>query len=66
MASFTSYFAMGGYAGYIWSAWGLTALVMAALAVASWRALKSSQRELKTLQDLYPGRRGRIWGEQDQ
>jgi heme exporter protein D len=60
MASLAAYFAMGGYAGFVWAAWGLTALVMAGLVLVSWRELKSRQSELQALQDLHPGRRGRI------
>ncbi|HVI53221.1 MAG TPA: heme exporter protein CcmD [Candidatus Sulfotelmatobacter sp.] len=59
MDAFSSYFAMGGYAGYVWPAYVLTAAVIIGLLLASWRGLKARERELKILQDLSPGRRGR-------
>lgn len=59
MDMIAAYFSMGGYAGFVWSAYAVTAVVMAALALATWRGLKSRERELKTLQELSPGRRGR-------
>jgi len=53
---------MGGYAGFVWWAYGVTALVMAGLVLATWRGLKTRERELKALQDMSPGRRGRSHG----
>lgn len=34
----TEFLAMGGYAAFVWPSYGLTALVLAALAWRSWRA----------------------------
>ena len=59
MDKISSYFAMGGYAGYVWPAYVLAAAVIAGLLIVSWRGLKARERELKILQDLIPGRRGR-------
>jgi len=59
MDSLASYFSMGGYAGYVWSAYAITAVVMVALALLTWRGLKGREQELKELQDIIPGRRGR-------
>lgn len=59
MDALSSYFAMGGYAGYVWPAYALAALVIAGLLLASWRGLKARERELRLLQELSPGRRGR-------
>jgi heme exporter protein D len=44
------FLAMDGYAGFVWPAYGLTFLVMAALAVASRRALLRREAELALLQ----------------
>jgi len=55
----SSYFAMGGYAGYVWPAYALAAVVIAGLLLVSMRELKARERELKILQELSPGRRGR-------
>lgn len=46
----SDYWAMGGYAAYVWPAYGLSALVMAALCVAAWRGLKQREAELARLQ----------------
>lgn len=59
MDIFSSYFAMGGYAGYVWPAYVLAAVVIAGLLIVSLRELKARERELKILQELSPGRRGR-------
>jgi heme exporter protein D len=59
MASLATYFSMGGYAAYVWSAYALTVIVMLGLVLTTWRGLKSRESELKTLQQLIPGRRGR-------
>ena len=39
-----SFFAMGGYAAYVWPAYIISAVALIALAVASWRALKRNER----------------------
>jgi len=41
--------AMGGYAVYVWPAYGLTLAVMGGLALASWRRLRARERELRAL-----------------
>ncbi len=40
------FFAMGGYADFVWPAYGLTAAVLTALVVASVRRLKTLERDL--------------------
>ncbi|HZH28978.1 MAG TPA: heme exporter protein CcmD [Azospirillaceae bacterium] len=47
---------MGGYAAYVWPAYGLTALAMAALVVASVRGLRARERLLAGLEAVRPGR----------
>ena len=47
---------MGGYAAYVWPAYGLTALAMAALVVASVRGLRARERLLAGLESVRPGR----------
>jgi heme exporter protein D len=46
----TNYLAMGGYAAYVWPAYGFAALVMGGLAVASRRALARRAAELAALE----------------
>lgn len=48
---------MGGYAGYIWPAYGLTALVLGGLLIASWRSLRHREKTLKGLEALRKGGR---------
>ena len=43
---------MGGYAGFVWSAFGVTALVLVGLLVVSWRSLKAREAELAALPPL--------------
>lgn len=52
MDAISTFFAMGGYAGFVWSAFGITALVMVGLLVASWRSLKTREAELDALPPL--------------
>ncbi len=44
------FFDMGGYAAFIWPAFGLTFLVMAVMVVATLRRLRANQRELARLE----------------
>ena len=39
-----SFLAMGGYAAYVWSAWGLSLIALAALTVLSWRWMRRAER----------------------
>lgn len=57
MESVSEFFAMGGYAGYIWPAYGLTALVLGGLLIASWRSLRHREKTLKGLEALRKGGR---------
>ena len=44
MEGIAKFFAMGGYAVYVWPAVGLTVVVMVALAWQSWRSLRDAER----------------------
>jgi len=57
MKSLESFFAMGGYAAFVWPAYGLTALVMVWLLVATLRRLRERERALAELQAANPRRR---------
>jgi heme exporter protein D len=50
MSAFGAYFAMGGYAVYVWPAYGLTFAVLAGLTYESRRRWRSSLRMLERLQ----------------
>lgn len=55
----TDYFAMGGYAAYVWPSYGIAAVVMIGLLAMSLRELKDNEATLKALENLRPGRPGR-------
>jgi heme exporter protein D len=43
------FFAMGGYATFVWPAYGIAMLVLAGFALSSWRRLKAAERALARL-----------------
>ena len=50
MSALTAYFAMGGYAGFVWPAYAITAVVLGGLAIHSWRRYRASCEALARLQ----------------
>jgi heme exporter protein D len=52
-----AYFAMGGYAVFVWLAYAITGAVLGGLAVASWRRYRNSARALERLQRQLGARR---------
>jgi len=50
MQSLSEFLAMGGYAAYVWSAYGITALLLIGLLVATLRSLHARQRALAELE----------------
>ena len=48
----TDFFAMGGYAAYVWTAYGFTALVLILLVVQSWRCARRRGAELEQVRRL--------------
>lgn len=59
MDSLSAFFEMGGYARFVWPAYGLVGVVTIGLVVASLRTLRARERALAALQQEMPGRRGR-------
>lgn len=57
MDALGSFIDMGGYAAYVWPAYGVTALALAALVVFSLRAMRARERELEALEAGKPARR---------
>jgi heme exporter protein D len=51
------FLAMGGYAVFVWLAYGATFLVMAVLLFAALRAYRQAEREVSRLQESRPRRR---------
>ena len=52
----SDFLAMGGYGGFVWPAFGLTALVMVWLLVASLRRLRANERLLARTGSARPRR----------
>ena len=46
-----SFFAMGGYAAYVWPAYAISAIALLALGVTSWRTLKRNERLVELSDD---------------
>jgi len=59
MDSLMTYLEMGGYARFVWPAYGLAAVVTLGLLAVSVKTLRSRERALAMLQEQNPGRRGR-------
>jgi heme exporter protein D len=62
MDAVTGFFAMGGYAAFIWPAFALTAAVMLGLLLVSRRQWRVRQAELDALEAQGVGRRRRAVG----
>jgi len=54
------YFEMGGYAFYVWTSYGVTALVLIALAVFSLRANAAAKAEVERLKPKRQKRPSRV------
>jgi heme exporter protein D len=49
-----AFFDMGGYAAFVWPAYALTAAILVAIAVGSWRRLRALERELADAEEGNP------------
>jgi heme exporter protein D len=52
----SSFFAMGGYAAYVWPAYGAAAAVLIGVWVASVRALRARESEIEAVEAERPRR----------
>ena len=50
MTAIGVWFAMGGYAVYVWPAYGLAAAVLGGVTLQTWRRYRASVRSLERLQ----------------
>ena len=57
MNEIDAFFAMGGYAGYVWPSYLVVAVMLAALAVASWRGYRRAEAAADTLKGAMRGAR---------
>ncbi len=62
MTGLDEFLQMGGYGGYIWPAYGLTALVLVGFLASSLGGLRRRQRELEGIEAASPSRRRRHGG----
>lgn len=51
MSDWSTFFAMGGYAAYVWPAFAVSIVALAALGVVSWRQMKRIERVVKLAGD---------------
>jgi heme exporter protein CcmD len=58
-----TFFAMGGYAAYVWTAFAATAIVLIGLVLASLRALKAREADLTRLRAEMGEAKGDLAGE---
>jgi heme exporter protein D len=47
----SAFFAMGGYAAFIWPAYGVSALGLIAMVWQSWAAWRAAKRKLEALEE---------------
>ena len=52
----SEFLAMGGYAAYVWPAYGLAAIILVGLLVASLRGLRAREAELDAVEVRRPRR----------
>jgi len=57
MQSVATFLNMGGYAAFVWTAWGLAVLVMGGLVWSSLRSLRAREAEIAALEAAAPHRR---------
>ena len=57
MQSISDYFAMGGHAAFIWTAYGAAAIILGGLLVMSRKDLRTRQTEIAALEASSPRRR---------
>jgi heme exporter protein D len=59
MAGLSEFLDMGGYAVFVWPAYGIAAVIMIVLAMMSWRALVAERAVLEKLEAEHGSRRGK-------
>jgi heme exporter protein D len=57
MGEIGAFFTMGGYAGFVWSAYGIAAAVLGGLSIYSWRRYRDSIVAVERLQQNLGRRR---------
>ncbi len=62
MAALSEFFAMGGYAAFVWPAYGVAVVVLAGMVIESLRRVRTAEAELRALEDAMPRRSSRREG----
>lgn len=57
MESVSSFFAMGGHAGFVWPAYGIVVLILGGLVASSIRTLRARETEVNAIEAVRPRRR---------
>ena len=55
----SSFFAMGGYAAYVWPAYGVATVVLIGVWIASMRGLRARESEIEAVESERPRRERR-------
>jgi len=50
------FFAMGGYAAYVWPAYGLAAVILIGVWIASVRSLRARESDVEAAENAHPRR----------
>jgi heme exporter protein D len=56
MDSAQTFLQMGGYAAYVWPAYGIAAAILAGLAIASYRGMRQAERQAERERPARPRR----------
>lgn len=59
MGGLEAFLHMGGYAAYIWPAYGMAAAVLIGLLATSWKAMRDAERTAEDERPIRPRRGGR-------
>ena len=63
MNTISEFLAMGGYAGFVWPAFAVAAVILIGLLINTLRTLRAREAALLALEAESPGRRGRGAGQ---
>ena len=56
MSDWQTFFEMGGYAAYVWPAYGASFIALLALGLISWRQMKRVERRVALSESSDPGK----------
>jgi heme exporter protein D len=59
MEGLSTFFAMGGYAAYVWPAYGVAAIILIAFTIDSWRRVRAAAADLRRMEASNPSMKSR-------